>query len=164
MLRMSLFIDTIFCMIELKSVESKDMDLIYEWANDPLTRKMSFSSDPIPYEDHIKWFGKKLSDKDCHFYILYVDDIPVGTVRLDRKTGNEYAVSYSVGKEYRGKGYGSLIISLCVDKAMIDIPDCTLISAQVKEDNTSSAKCFMKASFACKKSPEGALIFTRKIK
>lgn len=44
-------------MVNLRKAEQSDMDLLFEWANDPAVRKNSFRSDPIPYADHVKWDG-----------------------------------------------------------------------------------------------------------
>ena len=56
--------------IFLRQVDEKDCDLIYNWANDEYVRKNSFSNEKIIYEDHIKWFNKKIDEKNNYFFML----------------------------------------------------------------------------------------------
>lgn len=35
-----------------------DCSLVYILSNDPLVRANSFNSEPIVYENHLKWFNK----------------------------------------------------------------------------------------------------------
>jgi len=54
-------------MLKLREVSDKDCMLIWEWSNNPDVRAVSFSQEPIPYEDHVKWFKSKLNDMCCYF-------------------------------------------------------------------------------------------------
>jgi len=56
-------------MLKLREVSDKDCMLIWECSNDPDVRAVSFSQEPIPYKDHVKWFKSKLNDMGCYFYI-----------------------------------------------------------------------------------------------
>ena len=46
--------------MQIRQVEntSEDCNLIYNLSNDPLVRANSFNSEPIIYENHVKWFNK----------------------------------------------------------------------------------------------------------
>lgn len=37
---------------------SVDCSLVYILSNDPLVRANSFNSEPIVYENHVRWFNK----------------------------------------------------------------------------------------------------------
>ena len=39
----------------LRTADENDMDLLFQWANDPDVRKNSFHSEPISYETHKKY-------------------------------------------------------------------------------------------------------------
>ena len=56
--------------LSLREVTAKDMDLLYEWANDPTVRQNAFHTEPIPYENHKMWFAKNLADREVLMYIL----------------------------------------------------------------------------------------------
>ena len=42
----------------LRKAQWEDMDMLFQWANDVVLRKNSFSMVPIAYEEHIAWFKK----------------------------------------------------------------------------------------------------------
>ena len=43
--------------VKLRTVKKEDVDILYEWANDPITRKNSFSEERIEYITHVNWFN-----------------------------------------------------------------------------------------------------------
>jgi RimJ/RimL family protein N-acetyltransferase len=91
-------------------VREEDGRLLWEWANDPAVRAVSFSSEPISWQQHWQWFNSKLSSPDCIFYIaVNLADLPIGQVRFER-TGDEATISVSLAANFRGKGFGSSII------------------------------------------------------
>lgn len=129
--------------IKFRKITKEDVDIIFSWANDPLTRRQSFSSEPIKYEKHVKWFNKKLSDNQCLFLMGIDDeDEPIGSVRLDfmekepdeskmnaiddantsnRNKDNLYRflISYQISPEKRGMGYGNEIIKSITEKKLL---------------------------------------------
>ena len=89
-------------MVYLRDATQSDMDLLYAWANDPAVRKNSFKSNPIPYEDHIKWFKHIMEDDNVLQFIMMDDEKPVGQIRLN-VDGDEAEIGYSIAAECRGK-------------------------------------------------------------
>lgn len=140
----------------LKSVKAEDCDILFEWANDPETRKQSFNSNPIAYEDHVKWFDSKLQSPDSRIFILMCDDTPSGTIRLDRisDSGN-FLISYSIAPSMRGKGLGKEILRLVIDEA----EPGTIFEAYVKPENQASRRCFEALGFTEEKN-KGEIEFT----
>jgi len=133
--------------LTLRPAQADDCRLIWEWANDPLTRAVSFSAEPIPWEDHVEWFTTQLSDPDCLFYVaLDADEVPIGQIRYQIE-GQEAIVSVSVSPGWRGRGYGSQIIRLASQK-VFEGTAVNLIHAYVKPDNVASVRSFSKAGFA----------------
>ncbi len=132
--------------IRLRRVREEDRGLLWEWANDPSVRGVSFSSEPILWEQHLKWFQSKLNDPDCAFYIaLNEEDTPVGQVRYDVKDSRAI-VSISLGSRFRGKGYGNEIIGLSSRK-LFKALDARSIHSYVKAGNEASIKMFLEAGF-----------------
>lgn len=126
----------------LRRVEEKDVDLIFSWANDPDVRKNSFSTARIPYKEHVEWFKRMLSRRDTGQYIMIVDGIDVGQIRV--MVENESAeIGYSIASEYRGMGYGKGILSLVPDIVKRDFPNVKKLVAKVKTDNVASQKAFL---------------------
>lgn len=148
----------------LRKAEESDAGLLLEWSNDPVTRQNSFSQDKITWENHIRWFKKKLEDKACLFYIAEDEaGNRFGTIRVDFdedfKTGT---ISYSVAPGHRKKGVGTKLIGLCENALKDENISCTLAGA-VKADNISSIRCFQKNDFSLAKETKEELVFQKNI-
>lgn len=155
--------------LTLRPVKASDVLTIFNWSNDPETRKQSFNSSPIPYESHQKWFETKLKnvgEGTCIYYILEMNSVPVGAIRLDRihnSSNNEYLLSYMIGPEYRSMG-----LSKRMTKSLLDLlkegSNHSLpirILAFVKPENTASKKSLLSCGFIydSPKSNETELVF-----
>jgi RimJ/RimL family protein N-acetyltransferase len=133
-------------MITLRPVTEKDCNMVWCWANDPEVRAVSFSSDDIPYDAHVKWFNNKLNNPGCVFFIAEeINQKPVGQVRYDL-LGNEATISVIVAENYRDQGYGSRIIVRASDW-IFETSRVKKIHAYVKLGNHPSLKAFKKAGF-----------------
>ncbi len=133
-------------MIKLRQTSAKDCRLIWQWANDPDVRAVSFSSEAIPYEEHVTWFESKLKDPNCHFYIAEHKNLePVGQVRYD-KEGTEAIISVSLDRKFRGKGYGPTLLRFASQK-FFKVSDVEMIHAYIREGNEASIGAFKKAGF-----------------
>lgn len=68
--------------IVLESIKRKDIELIRTWRNNENNNKVFFNNSYITVEDQNKWYDKyKNNNKDIMF-IIYSENIPVGTVAL----------------------------------------------------------------------------------
>ena len=129
--------------------------MIWQWANDPDVRALSFAPEPIAYEDHVNWFETRLADADCRMYIA--EDIaggshpvPVGQVRFERK-GPATLISVSLAREFRGRGHGARIIELA-SRTYLEATDTQVVNAYIKADNAASLAAFKKAGYSSGKS------------
>jgi UDP-2,4-diacetamido-2,4,6-trideoxy-beta-L-altropyranose hydrolase len=132
--------------LTLRRVRRDDVRLLWEWANDPVTRAASFSSEPIAYAEHAQWFESKLKSENCLFFLVSLNDgLPLGQVRYDRD-GDEAVISISLAESFRGQGYGSAVLRLACRK-VIATEGINLIHAYIKQNNESSRRAFIKAGF-----------------
>jgi RimJ/RimL family protein N-acetyltransferase len=122
-----------------------DCDLYFAWANDPITRCMAFNKEPIPYENHCKWFSCKIESKSAALYIFYSKEIPVGQVRFEIN-GNEAEIDISIDKCHRGNGLGTKMLNLAIFWFSIENPGITPVS-EVLSENVASQRMFEKCSF-----------------
>jgi RimJ/RimL family protein N-acetyltransferase len=131
--------------LEIRKALSSDVDLLFNWTNDDLVRKHSFSSELIPYESHCKWYQKKIKDENSMFFIVEEDKTPAGLVRFDIENGAA-TIGVSIDKGSRGKGLGGQIIALGVQSYFSEkeLP----ILASIKNENVASIKSFKKAGFS----------------
>jgi RimJ/RimL family protein N-acetyltransferase len=132
--------------LRLRQATDEDCRLIWEWANDRDVRKVSFTPEPIPWADHVRWFAGKLREAGGHFWIACVGGgQPVGQVRFDEREGKT-VISINLGPEHRGRNLGSLVIWLACRKLFRDT-GVKKIRALIKPDNPASVRAFEKAGF-----------------
>ncbi|MBD5470237.1 MAG: GNAT family N-acetyltransferase [Lachnospiraceae bacterium] len=133
--------------LSLRKVNSADVDLLYEWANDSEVRKNAFHTESIPYENHVRWFTKMLEDSSVYQYILCQGELPIGQIRLNVE-GSEALIDYSISAEHRGEGFGSKLLELVREQIVADkISDVIKLIGQVKYENQASARAFEKCGF-----------------
>jgi len=132
--------------LRLRPATLEDCRLLWEWANDPVARRASFSLECISWEDHIRWFRTKLSDQSCYFYVLLSEeDAPIGQMRFDTSS-NEAEINVSVAPNYRSRGYGARGIRIA-SKCLFQETDITRIYAHIKPDNDASIRAFTEAGY-----------------
>lgn len=132
--------------LRLRPAAAEDCRQVWEWANDPVVRAASFSSEPIPWEDHVKWFETKLHSPGCFFNIVLDDKgIPVGHVRFE-VVGSEAEINMSVGSRFRGKGYGAEAIQIA-SELMLKKVGVSRLCANIKQYNVASIRAFKRAGY-----------------
>jgi RimJ/RimL family protein N-acetyltransferase len=129
--------------IEIRNIIEPDCEVIFEWSNDPETRHYSFNSEPITWEEHLQWFHKKLSDKNCYWYHFSSEQTPIGHVRIEKN--DVVIISITISPSFRKKGLGSSLIEAgCHNFWKSNNND---IIAYIKKCNIGSIKSFERAGF-----------------
>lgn len=132
--------------LRLRQADENDCRLIWEWANDPQARAVSFSQELIPWEEHVQWFTTKLHSPSCYFYVATDSNgVPVGQIRYDLD-GREAVVSVSLAPGARGKGTGSALIA-AGSRAFFQASEANVIHAYIKPGNEPSVRAFLKAGY-----------------
>ncbi len=122
--------------MKLRPATMADAEQLHAWRNDDHTREMSVRSDEVPLADHLQWLASVIENPRRELLIAEVDDVPVGTVRLDH--GDEVEVSYTVAPNARGKGYGTTMVK------MVAPMNCV---AAVQSNNAASQRILANAGF-----------------
>ena len=132
--------------LKVRPAKENDLMLIFKWANDPLTRKMSFNQNPISLETHKEWFYKIVA---THTHLFIVEGknldnwLPVAQVRVD-KNGE---ISMSLASEFRGQHLATPVIKTVIDYCgNFNLPLKELV-AHIKPENIASIKTFKRAGF-----------------
>lgn len=132
--------------LTLRPASADDARLLWEWANDPETRRVSFSTESIPWESHLEWLGRKLDDPCVRFYIaLDSRNAPVAQVRFDVEN-DRAVVSVSVAPTERGKGYGVDALQRAAAELWRSTSART-VDAYIKHGNTASLRAFEAAGY-----------------
>jgi UDP-2,4-diacetamido-2,4,6-trideoxy-beta-L-altropyranose hydrolase len=132
--------------VELRRATLDDAELLYDWRNDPETRRNSFSSDEIPFDVHVEWLRNKLAEPNCRLFIAELDGAPVAQVRVDRRGEDWAEVSVGVASEARGLGLGRTVIG-AGSAAGAEQLGVTRVVARIKPENLASVAAFHAAGY-----------------
>lgn len=125
----------------LREAVIKNAELLFNWANEINVRRNSISQEPITWENHLKWFSKKLNDSDTKILILVSGDKFLGQIRIDL-IDSYWNIDYSIDNQFRGKGLGKEIVKLLINKF-----ESYQFKATVKKQNIASKKIFANLGF-----------------
>ncbi len=144
--------------IFLRRATMEDALDILRWRNDETTGANSFTKDVIDLESHKKWLSKKLSQRECHMFIMMDGQDKVGNIRVD-VTDDAGEISYLIAPEKRKKGYGKKIIALVEKEMPKEVK--TLMGLTLKT-NSASGKCFLANGYTASDA-EDALCYSKRI-
>lgn len=131
----------------LRQAVWEDLELLFEWANDPIVRNNSFESGKIPFDVHKEWYQKLLTDQKRKQYIYVYGKKPVGQARVS-VAEDKAEISYSICDGERGMGHGRNLLRILKDQVKEDFPEVKYLVAKVKPENISSQRAFLNAGFA----------------
>jgi RimJ/RimL family protein N-acetyltransferase len=132
--------------IHHRKAKLSDLNLYFEWTNDPATRSNSFNTQEVDYQGHTNWFSRKIDDKKALLLVFENEkNIPVGQIRIEQKT-DENIVGISIDKNFRGLGLAvPMLTSAC--EAFFTEFQAKNIHAYIKKTNLASLNSFKKAGF-----------------
>jgi RimJ/RimL family protein N-acetyltransferase len=133
--------------VVLRPARAEDCRRVFEWATDPDTRAASFHTDPIPWEDHERWYAASLASESRHLRIAESDGTPAGLVRLDR-TEDDEAVEIGINLAPARRGRGLAVPMLLAALAEARTLGFTRVVARIRPDNLRSIRAFERAGFA----------------
>jgi RimJ/RimL family protein N-acetyltransferase len=146
--------------LKIKNTTDEDMELYWIWANDKQVRNNALNKEQIPWENHVKWFQSKLSDKNCSLYLIFIDKKPIGQVRFE-KEGDYARIDYSIASQFRGKKLGKKILRLAIHEYQKN--NTIKILGEVLPNNIASEKTFESLGFTMEIN-RGNKIYTKESK
>ncbi len=133
--------------LKLRHATIADLQLVFDWNNDPEVRKRSFNPEPILLENHTRWYKAKLEDANAKFYIAEVNGKPAAQIRFD-VNADTATISYLISDGFRGKGLGHNVLHKGISKLKRENQTIKTIVGLVQENNMASVRAFEKAGFA----------------
>jgi RimJ/RimL family protein N-acetyltransferase len=134
--------------LTLREATAGDARLLFDWVNDPLTRAQSFTQATIPWQDHERWFARRIAAANC--MLLIAEDArgqPIGQVRFDIGDDGSAVISISISGEQRGQGYGATAIARACEALRAKHGALTVL-AYIRRDNLASQRAFSRAGFS----------------
>jgi RimJ/RimL family protein N-acetyltransferase len=139
--------------VTLRKATSDDASDLLAWRNDPLTRAMSRSSDPVEAAEHARWFQRVLQDATCTLLIGEDDGRKIGMVRLSR--GEETEVSINLNPAVRGGGLSRALLTQALAQ------ESGALLAVIKPENLASIRLFEGAGFVLEDTRDGLARYVR---
>jgi len=137
----------IFERTSLRRINKKDIDITFQWVNDPNIRSFSFNKDNVERKSHKQWFYSKLNSTDCEYYILDFNGEPAGSIRFDIDAMNEAKINYLIDPKFTGRGLGTEILKKGITLIKDNRPDIKKVFGYVLESNRASVRIFEKLNF-----------------
>jgi UDP-2,4-diacetamido-2,4,6-trideoxy-beta-L-altropyranose hydrolase len=133
-------------MVQIRPATFADAGLLWQWANDPLTRANSFHEEAIAWEHHVAWYEAKLRAVGTRMWILEYLGVPVGQIRYDRSAPELAQISYVVAQGWRGRGIGTQLLTktsclACTELQVQGLQGVTFVS------NHASAQAFRRTGY-----------------
>jgi UDP-2,4-diacetamido-2,4,6-trideoxy-beta-L-altropyranose hydrolase len=149
--------------LALRNVRPSDDEMLYRWANDPVTRSNAIHTEPIDWETHRTWFARRLADpQHCQIFIGELPgELPCGQVRFDRQDDACWTIDYAVAPEFRGIGLGTVLLGSALGRLALRNPR-VLATGKVKRSNIASQRVFEKLGFHARSEAAGELISYRR--
>lgn len=135
--------------ITIRQARSADIEILWLWRNDPVTRGASRTTEAIAWTVHERWFASVTSNPDRHVLMAEADGSPVAMIRFDRLKAepSTYNISINVRPDSRGFGVGRRVLSAaCAEFAAVH--GAARIVAGVHERNEASRRLFEVCGFA----------------
>ena len=128
---------------KIRKASIKDAIFFYELRNEKSARKNFFNKKNIKYNDHLKWYKKKIKRKNAIFLVaLSNNSEKIGTVRYE--TNKIFTdISINISKKFRNLGFGSKIIK----ESEKFLKKKTIIISRIRSNNKSSIKIFKRNNY-----------------
>jgi len=132
--------------LAVRDVEARDLALLLRWANEPVTRRNSFTESRISIDTHSKWFREKLEDDRTAMYVLEAGGCPAALARYEMLDEAVARVSYSVDHNFRGMKLGTLVLSMTTNAAATRLA-AKRFRACTRVENVASGSCLRAAGY-----------------
>lgn len=145
--------------VSVRPPRPEDAAVVLRWRNDPVTRAMSRTADPVSPERHADFWRRIGSDPDLIYFMGETDGGPFGVIAFERIDG-EWEVSTHVGPEHRGRGLARSLVQEGIRAAFPQgVP---LLRAEIKAENTPSRRVFESLGFAPVATRDSLRIYERR--
>lgn len=148
-------------MVELRTITSSDLNILYEWRNNKHIISLSASQNPVTFIEHSEWFNNIISGTTTKIFIILNDRVPIGQIRFDKIEDEDNSCEVSIylipGQEKKGIGSKALKQGI---KLILQFWNIDRINAWVRQDNEQSQFFFKKNNFVEEGKNEKLILFT----
>ncbi|MEC5388052.1 GNAT family N-acetyltransferase [Uliginosibacterium sp. H3] len=141
--------------IRLRPATLQDAELLLAWRNDLQTRLASHGTHEIPLAEHWAWLDLVLADPARRLLIAELDDVPVGSIRVDTASDDVAELSWTVAPSARGQGVGTRMLIAALSEVTGSV------RAEVKIGNVASMKMAEAAGLVLVREEQGVLHYQK---
>ncbi|MBX7071105.1 MAG: UDP-2,4-diacetamido-2,4,6-trideoxy-beta-L-altropyranose hydrolase [Microthrixaceae bacterium] len=142
--------------LQLDDAGPADAERYWQWANDADVRAASFHPDPIPWDDHQRWFRSRVESADSLLFVARSGGDPIGQIRFDRD-GDRAVIAFSLDRAARGAGLGAPLLLAGLDAMRSRWPGSRAIGV-VRSNNIASRRSFELAGFDTARQPTDEIV------
>ena len=130
----------------IRKADMCDLDDVFEWRNDPISRSMFFDEAVVSTNEHEAWYKRSLVSDSINLFIGEEDTSKIGVCRFDMSLDQSNAeVSINLNPSNRGKGLSRKLLMSAIKhyrkSNKIDL------LARIKRKNLPSIKIFESVGF-----------------
>ena len=136
-------------LVNILNVNDELKEKVRQWRNKEEIRKYMLNQHIITKEEHFKWLENLKSKNDCKFWVVFFNNIPIGTVSLQNinydKLTSEWG--FYIGEDlYKGLGLGAIIEYNLLEYYFLKL-NFTTLSGTVLDTNLAILKMHKKFGF-----------------
>ena len=146
--------------MKITKASNNDSLDIFQWRNDPLTRRNSINTNPVSLKDHNQWFNEVLNSKNTELLIGIENSMKVGVCRFSlNNLSNSVEVSINLNPLMRGKRISKKLLEESINYYLKT--NKVMLTATIRIDNIPSIKIFEELNFIKIKSTDSFNYYER---
>lgn len=135
--------------VDILSVADGLKDKVRHWRNKKEINRFMLTRHYISQKEHFKWM-ESLGEKDNRkFWVVFVEDVPIGSVYLQNIDYNQLSSEwgfYIAEDAYRSKGLGKRIVYKLLEY-FFDVMKFNVLITKVFADNIAALNLYRKLGF-----------------
>lgn len=133
--------------LRLRRAVAADARPLFELANEAEVRRVSITTDPISWDEHVAWLEARLASADSALLVVEVAGDFKGQVRFDRRDRSDADISVAITPGARGEGLGRQLIVEASRSVSTWLPGIEVVHAWIRPDNRASQRAFEAAGY-----------------
>ncbi|QBL09880.1 UDP-4-amino-4,6-dideoxy-N-acetyl-beta-L-altrosamine N-acetyltransferase [Rheinheimera sp. D18] len=124
---------------QFRPLTKADLELIWQWRNQPDIRRNMHNNTPISWHEHLAWYEKLQCDLSRNVFVFYQNERPIGVLNFNQHSSGVLEWGCYLGETNVWPGSGLLLEIAALDYAAMQNDQHTLY-AEVLSFNHSVLK------------------------
>lgn len=142
--------------LHLRPARPGDCDMLWEWRNDPQTRRMERQQGFIPRAPYVDWLHAIMASARRRLYVAELAGAGAGLCELALRPDGAADIGINLNPAFRGRRLATPLIRAAIAAAWPDLR-FPRVMADIRAENTPSRRAFARAGFVLARD-EGAIL------